>query len=130
LLQVGENFVNTSHPPEVRLILKFSVDRRQIINARILERMAAIIKNRHISRSRGASEIDGNFSHSGLIEIHALNHFESGPPKGSRNVFSIMAWISQVRRVPIFPITDDEGDALVRECLSVRKKPQPRPQQG
>jgi hypothetical protein len=59
-----------------------------------------------------------------------MNHFEPGAPKDSGNVLSIMGWVTEVRHVPIFPVTDDEGNASVRKRLPVRKKPQPNPQYG
>jgi hypothetical protein len=78
--------------------MELGIDRNQIIDARILHGMPAVVEHGHIRSARCTGKADGGVLHAGLIEIDPQDGVEAGALEGSGHVLG--AGAAQKRTQP------------------------------
>ena len=78
LLQIGKYLVHPGHATQVGLVAEFGINRHEIIDARELHGMAAVIEDGDIGGTGGTGKADGGIVHAGFIEIDPQNGLEAG----------------------------------------------------
>ena len=114
LLQILEDVVDAGGAAQIGLVGKLGIDRNQIVDPRILQRVTAVIEHRHVGIARCAGEPDGGVLHFVLVEIEADDGLEAGALQRRADIFGVMRRIGQMRCVQIGAVADHERDPPVR----------------
>ncbi len=114
LLQIGDQVVDPRHAPQIGLVGNLRIDRHQVIDAVVLQRMTAVVEHGDVGFARGAGKANFSVVQTCLVDIDRQDGVEADARERGRDIPGIVARIGQLWRVLIGAVADHQRHAFFR----------------
>ena len=106
--------VDPRHAPQIGLVGQLGIDRHQIVDAVVLQRVTAVVEHGDVGVARGAGKANFSIIQPGLVGIDRQDGVEADARERGRDVLRIVARVGQLWRVLVGAVADHQRHAFFR----------------